>query len=89
MAIKNTGDSVSYGLRQVIRNGQQGDKLWPHDQRRVTNTGLVHFETDADVTVVTDVPNTHQWWDKDPGPGPGIMGPAEPGPAIAELEKRR
>ena len=70
-----------YGLRRVIANGKAGAELWPHDSRRVPNTGLVQRETDADVTMVETIPNTHQRWDKD-YPGPGLFGPAAKGPAV-------
>jgi len=87
--MKNTGDSTSYGLRQVIRNGQQGDKLWPRDRPQPTNTGIRYFDTDADVTVVGDLPDTLQRWDRNPGFGPGVVKPAEDGLAVAELRKKR
>ena len=66
------------GLQRVIRNGKAGDALWPHDQRHVTNTGIVHYEADVDVTVVSTIPDTHQRWDKN-YPGPGFTSPSEPG----------
>src|SRR5215469_204217 len=40
--------SDAYGLRKVIENGEAGDDIWPHKQRRVTNAGLVQRDNAAD-----------------------------------------
>lgn len=76
------------GLRRVIANGKAGAELWPHDQRRVKDVGLVHYDTDADVTVQDTIPDTKQRWDGN-YPGPGIVGRPEDGPAVKELQRRR
>lgn len=48
----------------------------------------MNHDTDADVTVLETIPNTHQRWDKD-YPGPGLFSPAEDGPAVQELARKR
>ena len=68
-----------------LSNGKVGELLWPHEQRRVTDAGLVNVETDADVTVLETIPDTKQRWDKN-YPGPGVTGPAESGPAVKRLQ---
>jgi len=82
-----TGWSDAFGLRRVISNGEAGDDGWPHKQRRVTNAGLVYHENDAEVGVMSNLPNTRQRWDAD-YPGPGVTGPAQDGPAVAALRSR-
>ena len=78
------------GLRRVISNGEAGNDNWPSasEQRRPKNTGIVNYETDADVTVLSSIPDTKQHWDKD-YPGVGITGPAQDGPAVAQLRGKR
>jgi len=50
---------------------------------------VVQHDSAADVTVLSEIPQSgHQRWDRD-FPGPGYTGPAEDGPAVAALRGRR
>ena len=48
------------GLRRVIANGKAGAELWPHDPPVDKDTGLVRYQSDAIVSVVSTIPDTHQ-----------------------------
>ena len=77
------------GLRRVMSNGEAGNDNWPSasDQRKVKDGGIVNFSADADVTTLESIPmSNHQPWD-DNFPGPGFVGPAQDGPAVAQLRK--
>jgi len=56
--------------------------------QRVTNTGLVNVDTNADVSAVETIPDTKQRWDKNYS-GPGVTGPAAKGPAVQGLVRKR
>lgn len=84
--------SDASGMRRIISQGKQGDSLWPDasEQRKVKDGGIVEVEPPftGTVSVVEGIPDTKQRWDKD-YPGVGITGPAEDGPAVAGVRKRR
>jgi len=47
---------------------------------------VVYHDTDADLSVVETIPQTHARWDKN-YPAPGVFGPAKPGPAVERLQR--
>jgi hypothetical protein len=95
--IQPTADSDPYGLRTVLRHSDGSEKTeFPLQREWEAGSdnprdgfGLVEHDHTADVSVLSEIPQSgHQRWDRD-YPGPGVTQPAQDGPAVAALRGRR
>ena len=92
--IRPTADSNPYALRNILRHGDGTERTeFPLQREWDTGSdnprggfGVVYHNTDADVSVIDNIPNTKARWDKN-YPGPGVTGPAESGPAMKRLQR--
>ena len=69
-------------------------RLSTHDEPRDAGSdnprgefGVVYHNTDADVSVIDNIPNTKARWGNKNYPRPGVTGPAESGPAMKRLQR--